>query len=1256
MRWSCIFCFFVAGLPFVQADTNSFASAMLRLNELADRGAFDEGLEWVEISGQNFTTADERAILSRWAASLKEQRKLAIELDAATKGLVLDRSGKLEDARTWLLASSKNGRLYLRSLMNGSDERAAEFAANALVKMNDRHAADLMIKRLASYFDWSVFLVPLLGEVSEQFTPAHISSLIGYAQYNNTLQPTIIDVLFDGLTHYARPPVPSVASRKKELPEKLDWTALQTHLPGNVQDALGRLLVRIVEQGDEKPLSAEGIARARAILVGSEFPTAHHSVLKKLSEELPEAEMVRWSEIFSEMGNAVDVRSVQALANYASRNSPQQIESGKLLLESLSRIARSSESPERALSRTPPEVETLPMRLKPPQQEAVIRAGLSILENHGSNEDSKAKAVCIRFQELFLQARFDMFPELLVSEIRRDAKRPSTGLYIKLASQMPGRMKNLDNNQQRSLHEAILLFAETRADQQNEASELKLARTLLVESELPDTPNYLTGKLLSVGDGAFADWLSKTMEAMILRCEPGVVRSLANHVISSGQQRDAAAELLVLHLEQLAWHPEKAPPRLQAGQTRLDRLPQRLNPGLCREVTRALVTQRVAMDLQQALPSSEQQFRSRIDQILVDARFPDSAGYLVDAVNSNPQQVQVSSYLDLLAKMEGLLGAIDENRQANFVHSVVRFVEHYAKDPADSASRSASGKASKVLKVAAFPRTGEWVCSRMGDLKKKSAIAWGVNAVVGAPDLTGRSVITALSDRTREQGEYQLLAGRGLLVALDRLSSGNNFRNLSTVLEPDTQERVVHAMMAFHISISDRIAKEPKSPEFGAWRRDQQKIHTILTQSHLSVIPKFMVSELGRSPDKTRSEYLVKLLPGMEGQFVTLDTNSEEAFLNALIQISKSRVSSDESKSIVGQTCRALSHSGLPGMPNRIAGKLRGYQADALSEWLARALDQVPQALDHDAISSICGAIESGAKTDTLLANVLIRDLRARAGENTLENLAFVLPPATQTSVANAMRNYLQRTLSRDAKPEGLTASTVHGARQILSDGGAPGAIGLVMNEFNRDPVGKLADTWIDLMERHPQKLKVVNTSYRNSFGASLLKYVAARDGAYAEKARKLMFMRLVPNLMPAIAAELSKKPESDFSYALIGVVQQNQDELAALAPQHRMQLAEGMLAVLEARPGDNSLQGKCDRLLGEAMPSSIARKLVEKVSANPGEAEFMLYTRLLRAVATQVEQSQFTQLSKLVEASEDPRQGELKRTVSWIKPRMVNP
>ena len=1252
MKWCTLFFFFGAMALPAQSTPHSFSVGILSLVELEQQGAYGEALEQIELMRNQTEEVAEGTVLDLFASRLKRKQVEAVELDAAMKSLALNRTGTLEEARDTLRNSSLAGREYLRSIVRSGGEREVEEAARMLTELNDRHAASLMMVRLSSYIDWSVFLVPLLAELPHQMTPEMLDKLVSQAQYNNKLHPDIIRLVFLGTEAYVQPPGMAKTSRKTTEPVKVAWASIQTQFPRTVQDSLARLLVRLL---DPKTEIDEAIReRARDILVGSELPMSYALVLQKMNQELPVEEMAGWAEMLKEMSDGFDVRALEELAKLAAKPSPHQLEAAGLMIEAISAIAQASEPHARARQRIPAEVKTLPTRLDAGQQEAVIRAALSVLEHHGLSEDTEAKLMVARMEELLLLSRFTIFPDRFISEMMRDHNRPITDRYVQLAARMPDRFREINPSYEGHFMQFMLRWAESRANKAESAAALKASTALLLKSDLPSMSASLMGRWLGVERGPFALWMENILEKKAGDLEPGIVRSLISHVAGKGAQADGAAALLVLHLERLAWKPEKASSTLRAGQSRLDRLRYRLPPELFSELSKALVTHRFVLGERVDGNSGADRLRSRIDMILVDARLPHTVTQLVDGINSDPAREETPTYLDLLIKLGPAMNdEVDEGRQSHFVHSMVRYVEQVASEDDSKKVPSELAKASKVLQVATFPRTAEWLSSRYADLKNPAAIAWGAEAMKVASDLTGRASLAKLADIVKNEGPYQLPMGSTFLHGLDQRAGSSDATQLDRSIDADLHERISLGLIYLHITLYQEMAKDPDSKVLNTLRRESQRVERYLTTSRLSPIPRLLVSEMGRDPGALRTEALVKLLSDANLPWDQLDSRDSDALLKTLIEFAKIRVDTPEAKNVLSRAAQGLSQCGIPAMPAKMASSLRGLEPGELSNWLAKALRGVPHAWDEDALNAVCGLVESGAKNEVLGLRVLTDQLEKIAGRDSLENLTVMLTPAVQGAVERAMRASIKRQLAQTdlLSPEMNIEFTR--AKNVIANGNLPGSSENLAREFAADPAGKAADTWLELLSRHPGRLRTLEERTQASVCSALLKYVPGRDTREAERAMRLMRVERLKPLLGTVKDELAKKPESAMSVMLIEVLTQNEGHLAALSSSHRDQMAEGLLAVLEGQPDDSSLYGKVSRLLSGSMPSALPKKLFEKLSKETDDAKFALYNKLLRSLAVQVDKSTFNQLSKLAEA-EGPRQAGLKQTVSWLKSRMV--
>ncbi|MFP6903912.1 MAG: hypothetical protein VCG02_01750, partial [Verrucomicrobiota bacterium] len=560
----------------VQAQTTArISQVILDIQHLEQSGNLDAALKATDAALAGFQEGSDQQLLQATKARIQRDRDTAIEMDAAMKALVADRTGTLEATRETLRKANRAGRHYLRQKLKSGTEREVEITGDLLVALNDPFAADLMVERLKGAPDWSVFLVPYLAQISHQLNARHLEVLIQAAERENLTHTQSVVLVLDTLENLADLGLPATTKPRKKLSPQADLENLAYHLTPVLQAKVSQMLVHYVETQADGPLQE----RVREILPGMHLPQGISLLLDKLNAALPPEKAQVYLELLQGMSGHLDPPLVEKLAAVALPKRPQQADLVHLLLDVLAGIPSAvPPSARKPRAKIPPEVVSLSSRLDDRIQQAILRSCLSAIEHHDPANTEHVK----RVEDFLVLSRMPALPVLLVAEMNKDTKRPVTDRYVALAVRMAGQLKGLDTHNQNTLVQLVLRWAETRAKPGAEPppkAALDSGTKLMVDSALPATPAAMTAKLLTVPPGPFADWLVAGLKKQVRHFEPGVVGELAKHVSAAGPQILPAANLLMQHLEQRAWEPDALPARLQPNATRLEKLATRLHPG-----------------------------------------------------------------------------------------------------------------------------------------------------------------------------------------------------------------------------------------------------------------------------------------------------------------------------------------------------------------------------------------------------------------------------------------------------------------------------------------------------------------------------------------------------------------------------------------------------------------------------------------------------------------------------------------------------
>lgn len=1245
----------------VQAQTTAHISqVILNIQHLEQSGDLDAALKATDAALANFKEGSDHQLLQSTKARITRDRDTAIEMDAAMKALVADRTGTLEETRETLRKANRAGRHYLRQKLKSGTEREVEITGDLLVDLNDPFAADLMVERLKGAPDWSVFLVPYLLQISHQLNTRHLEVLIQAAERENLTHTQSVVLVLDTLENLADPGLLATAKPRKKLSPQADLENLAYHLTPGLQAKASQMLVRYIETQADGPLQE----RARGILLGMHLTPSISQLLDKLNVELPPEKAQVYLDLLQGMSGHLDPPLVEKLAAVALPKRPQQADLVHLLLDVLAGISSTTPTTvQKPRAKIPPEVVSLSSRLDDRIQQAILRTCLSALEHHDPASTELAK----RVEEFLLLSRLPALPVLLVAEMNKDTKRPVTDRYVALAARMTGQFKGLDTNNQNILVQLVLRWAETRAKPGAEGPNkeaLDSGTKLMVDSAFPVAPAAMTTKLLTVPPGPFADWLVAVLKKQVRHFEPGVVDALTKHVSAAGPQILPAANLLMQHLEQRAWEPDALPARLQPNATRLEKLVTRLHPGSHDAIGRALVAVSAAYAGKEDLAEAEKSTRARAEVMIVDSRLPPLAIYLADTFTADPKNAQAPQLLDLLVKISSRVGELDEGRKAKLVSGLLAFVRSQASAADTPAAKAKFGKASRLMASPGLVLRSEQLAAGLHEITEPPALAWAIKEIKSGPGFASQATLRSLADQAVKESPQRNAVYGTLLDGLNKLGGADT---LASHLRAESVAPVIAALLAGMDPLNRALAASGDPKVQSPLKRDLSRAESILTTSGLPGIPLLLLTELSADPKRPEAETRFKLLARIPQRYRELDAAQRQVLFDAYCAFADARLTADlkgPAQAMVEQAGNLLSTPRLPGMAPRFAARLAKLKTGPQADWTARQLERMKGKLDNTSIKTLCTYLSTGGENSDLACLVLLNHLETLTGPDKREQLPALLATDVQHALSGALRAQLERQLALAEKPKGITAGELARIQATLCTGRLPGAIHGFYEGLVKDPARPAADTYVELIAREPARLVELSESQQGGLATALVSYLDTRsDAKQADQAKRAIRLLNAAQLTPTInviSSELHKDPARASTGYLVAILAKNSHRLRDTDATYQSRLASTLVKAIELRASAKANDPQAAvalqavAVLGEGGLYQAAERMVSRLgdSTTPPTPEL---TRLLvdglKKHSHQINRRTFFELSNIA-SRKGPNQAILSQLVVYILTR----
>ncbi|MFT5498160.1 MAG: hypothetical protein ACI9TH_003570 [Kiritimatiellia bacterium] len=1247
-------------LTAVHAQT-LISQALLDIQTLEQSGDLEAALKTTETALTTYKASTDLLLLQSTKARIQRERDTTLELDAAMKALAANRTDTLEEARASLRNASQAGRTYLRRQVKSGLERDVELAGEALLDLDDSYAADLFVERLKASPDWSVFLVPFLSSIDARLNAQHLEVLIGQAERETLANTQTVALVLATLENLADAASLRDKPAKKRTDGKVtDLSGLAFQLTPDLQNKVSQMLVRYVET----QLAGAHQERVRDILVGSHLPVACSLLMDKLNvAELPAEQAKVYFDLLGKMAPHFDPLLIKKLTDLVQAQPAQQADAAHLLLDVLLQL--SSPSLQKPRAKISPDVATLSTRLDDPLQQAVVRACLSTIEHQAPANAELVK----RTSDFLILSRLPSMPPLFISEMGKDTNRPITDEFIQLAAQMGSRFSTVDANNQNSLIQLMLRWAESRAKPDaNDATKAALENgiTFMVDSQLPNAPASLTGKLMAAPPGPLADWLVAILEKQTRSFELGILNELIKHMTAKGPELLPAANLLMQHLEQLAWEPDPSPPRLQPNSSRLEKLSTRLNAGYHGNLCQALVATSATYAGKKDASDEEKATLGRADLMITDSRLPPMATYLVDHFNADPKKPEAHHLLLLLNKISDRMSELDDGRKVNLVNGLIGYVRAHAPAAETPETKALAAQASKLLDNPTLVLRSEQLASKLHEIPEPQALNWAIKGIKTGQGLSSQTTMRSLADQAAKPGVHQLTIFETLLDALEKSAGVNTPDALNTTLRADAFPSVLNALVmnieALHKAMAATTDQKVKSP----LKRNLDRAEKILVSSGLPGIPELLIVALAKDPKRPEADIGFKQLARMPQRLLELSADQQNKLFEAFCAFTDAKLAVElkaPEKALVDQAGALLSNPRLSAVPQLMAARLAVLKAGPSADWTGLHLQRMKGQLDDAAVKTLCTYLGTGGENAELAQTVLLDHLESLTGTGASEHLPALLPPDVQTAVTGALRAYMERVLIKPEKPQGPEAAELARNQKFLHTSRLPQVINGLFDDFVKDPARPAADNYVALLAREPARLGELSESQQSALTTALVTYLDTRNdpkrAGDTKHAITLLNEPIMRSAMDVVSSELNKDPARASAGALITVLAANKSRLLEPEATIQSRLAETLVKVIElratAKPNDPQAAVALEavKLLGESQLHQAADRMIGRLGSStvPSPELTRLLIEGLKTQGSQLNQKAFLDLSGIA-SREGPNQAALSQLVVYILTR----